>query len=97
MAFVMFYRDEATLSIPKKVSHNIVILIKNAFAILIQRRFFIFLIQMFCLEYWYYPEVHSTIFSWQLIFLQWFRTPAINTAHTAISTLNDLFRVLMAV
>jgi len=43
MAFVMFYRDEATLSIPKKVSHNIVILIKNAFAILIQRRFFYFL------------------------------------------------------
>jgi len=43
MAFVMFYRDEATLSIPKKVSHNIVILIKNAFAILMQRRFFYFL------------------------------------------------------
>ena len=34
------------------------------------------------LEHWHNPEVHSSVFSWQLILLQRFSTPTINTTHT---------------
>ena len=42
----------------------------------------IILIMIFSLEHWYNPEVHSSVFSWQLILLQRFSTPTINTTHT---------------